>query len=103
MITFKAVYTVKQEFAKQNQENINAFMQDFQKINNADFRYNVYLGTDGQTFTHVSHYKNAAIQQALLAVPSFKYFQEQRDNSGLEDQPQLEEIVLIDSSSSIFN
>ena len=102
MITFKAVYTVKPAFVQQNQENIRSFIKDFQELNNVDFRYNVYLGADGKTFIHISHYKNAEIQQTLLAVPSFKYFQEQRDNSGLEEQPNLEEIVLIDSSSSIF-
>lgn len=102
MITFKAVYTVKQAFVQQNKENIRFFIKDFQQLNNANFRYNVYLGADGKTFTHISHYKNAEIQQALLAVPSFKYFQEQRDNSGLEEQPNFEELILIDSSSSIF-
>ena len=103
MIIVKVNYTVKQEFAAQNQENILLFLQDFQQMNHPDFRYNVYLGADGKTFTHLSHFKHEAIQQIILNVPSFKYFQQQRDNSGLEVQPQIEVMDLVGSSACIFN
>ena len=103
MIIVKVNYTVKQEFAAQNQENIQLFLKDLQQMNHPDFRYNVYQGSDGKTFTHFSHFKHEAIQQIVLNVPSFKYFQQQRDNSGLEVQPQIEVMDLVGSSACIFN
>ena len=90
MIFVKVTYTVKNEFIQQNQENINLFMTDFKKLNSDEFRYNVFLGNDGKTFIHLSMYQNEAIQKRLLDVPSFKSFQKQRDESGLEVQPQIE-------------
>ncbi len=103
MIIVKVTYTVKQKFVLQNQENINSFLKDFQKIDSVDFRYTVYLSEDGKTFVHLSHYKNEEIQKVLLAVESFKYFQKQRDESGLESKPDIELMQLLGSSKDIFN
>ena len=103
MIIVKVSYTVKQEFVRQNQENINLFLKDFQEMNNDDYRYSVYSCQDGKTFFHLSHYKNEEIKKGLLNVESFKYFQRQRDASGLEMQPQIEVLQLTGSSHNILN
>ena len=92
MITVKVTYTVKASFAAENLENVNRFMQDFKKMDN--FQYAVYTSADGNTFTHISHYKDEAVQQAVLAVPSFKSFQEKRDASGLTGEPSIEVLQL---------
>jgi hypothetical protein len=102
MIIVKVTYTVKQEFSSQNQENINLFLKDFQQMNNDDFQYTVYLLENGKTFVHLSHYKNEEIQKALLAVESFKSFQKQRDDNGLEKKPQIEVMKMIGSSKDKF-
>ena len=91
MITVKVTYTVKSAFVDQNLENIKSFMQDFRTMG-SDFQYTVY--TNKNAFIHLSHYKNEEIQTAVLNVPSFKAFQQQRDDSGLEIEPQIEVLTL---------
>ena len=102
MITVKVTYTVKPEFVAHNKENINVFMADFRAMNNNDFRYNVYLGNDGVTFIHMSHYKNEDIQKQLLNTPSFQEFQRQRDESGLNGSHQVDVMELTEVSHEIF-
>ena len=102
MIVVKVTYTVKVDFVMKNQENINEFLKDFKKIKNNDFRYTIYLGDDKKTFTHISMYQNEAIQKELLAVQSFKSFQQQRNNSGLEIPEKIEVMELAGASYNIF-
>src|SRR5687767_14956844 len=101
MISVKVTYTVKSGFAIKNQENIHQFMNDFKTLSN-DFRYTVFTSVDGKTFIHLSQYKNEDIQKKLLEVPSFKSFQQQRDDSGLEVAPQIEVLTLVDASHDTF-
>jgi hypothetical protein len=102
MITVKVTYTVKPIFAATNQKNIQAFMSDVRKINDPDLRYQAYLGGDGKTFVHLASYANERAQKELLTLESFKYFQQQRDESGLEGQPEIETMYLVASSHDIF-
>jgi quinol monooxygenase YgiN len=102
MITVKVTYTVKPEFVAQNKQNINAFIADFQEMNNSDFRYNVYINSDGATFVHISHYKNKEIQQQLLNTASFLEFQKQRDYSGINDSHKVEVMEFLNASHEIF-
>lgn len=103
MIIVKVTYTVKLDFVQKNQQNISDFLKDFKQINSNDFRYIVYLGDDKKTFTHISMYKNEVIQKELLAVKSFKSFQEQRNNSSLEISENIEIMELVGASYDIFN
>ena len=103
MIIVKVTYTVKPDFVNKNKENIQLFMEDFQKLNANDFRYTIYSCEDGKTFVHLSHYKNEAIQKQLLEVPSFLSFQKQRDESKLELAPTIETMRLVSASTSIFD
>lgn len=102
MIVVKVTYTVKLDFAPKNQANIRAFMDDFKKIESNDFYYTAYVLEDGKTFVHLSMYQNEAIQQHLLNIVSFKYFQQQRDESGLELLPKIETMQLVASAKDIF-
>ncbi|MCR6638261.1 MAG: hypothetical protein NVV82_04520 [Sporocytophaga sp.] len=103
MIVVKVTYAVKPEFAGKNRENIALFLEDFSHLNAEDFRYNVYESEDGKTFMHLSHYRNEAIQKELLNVPSFKSFQKQRDESGLEVEPKIEVLNMVGAAHLIFN
>lgn len=98
MISVKVTYTVKSSFAAENQENIRAFMKDLRALNSKDIRYTVYLDNDGKTFTHLSIHKDEVIQAKLLNMPSFKAFQEKRDASGLEVEPQIVVTQLVAAS-----
>jgi hypothetical protein len=102
MITVKVTYTVNPEFVEANKNNISRFLNDFKKLNPSDFRYNVYLQEDGTTFLHFSTYKNEEIQKQILNIPSFKYFQEERDKSGLNDTHKLEVLSYVGSSFDIL-
>ncbi|QHS61134.1 hypothetical protein [Chitinophaga agri] len=99
MIVVKVTYTVKNSFIEQNKQHIRTFLQDFRELGR-DFRYTVY--SQGGTFTHLSHFKNADIQAAILAVPSFKAFQAARDASGLTGAHHLEVLNLEGSTADIF-
>lgn len=98
MISVKVSYTVKPEFVAQNKRNISIFLADFKKLVNTNFLYNVYLQEDGITFLHVSMYENEEVQNEILNLDSFLEFQQQRDESGLLNLPQIENITLIGSS-----
>jgi hypothetical protein len=96
------MYTVKPEFVSQNKQNVAAFIGDLAKINNGSLRYAAFLDKDGKTFTHLALYENEGAQKTLLDLPSFKFFQKQRDESGLESSPQIEEIELVAASFDFF-
>lgn len=102
MIIVKVTYTVKPEFVQQNQENINLFMTDFKKMKDILFRYNVYLLEDGKTFLHLAYFQNEDVQKRVLAVPSFKLFQQKRDESGIDNSHKVEMMKLIDFSSDVI-
>lgn len=98
MISVKVTYTVKPEFVAKNKANIKIFLDDFNKLNTSDFKYEVFLCQDGITFLHLSSYKNEEIQNQILNVPSFKNFQKERDESGLNNSHTLEMLEHIGSS-----
>jgi hypothetical protein len=98
----KVTYTVKSSFAQQNQENIRVAINELRKLNYPAIKYFVNLGADGKTFTHIAIYENNGVQQLLLEAPFFKTFQQQRDASGLEVAPQIEELTLVTSSFELF-
>lgn len=103
MILVKVTYTVRPDFVAENQSNIRKFVEDLRKLNNPGIRYNVLLGDDGKTHTHLSMYENEEAQKALLELNSFKSFQRQRDESGLEAPPKVEMMTLVASSHEIFS
>lgn len=99
MIIVKVTYIVKPSFVAQNLQNIQTFMQEFKQMGD-DFQYTVY--TNENTFIHLSHYKNEDIQAAVLNTPSFKAFQQQRDDSGLVTPPQIEVLSLAASAREVL-
>lgn len=102
MIVYKVIYTVKESFVQQNEKNVKAFLDDFRALDTDSFQYNVYQGKDKKTFVHFSHFKDADVQNTILNVPSFVSFQEQRDASGLEREPSIEEIFPLGSSKEVL-
>ena len=102
MIVVKVTYTVREDFVSENRSNIGKFLEDLRVLNNPGIRYTVLLGNDGKTHTHLSMYESEESQKALLELDSFKSFQRQRDESGLEISPQVEMMTLVDSSHRIF-
>ncbi len=99
MITVQVTYTVKPEFAAQNKENINRFLEDFKKMDTTAFWYHIYVLEDGVTFLHCSSYRDEKVQSEVLNVPSFKDFQQKRDESGLNGSHAVKILHLVGASS----
>lgn len=102
MIAVQVTYRVKPEFVEENIKNINAFLGDFKEMKAIKFLYNVYIKKDGHTFVHTSMYETDETQQQVLHLPSFKFFQEQRDQHGLIEPPVIEELDLIGTSLGLI-
>lgn len=102
MKVIKVTYTVQSAFAQQNKQNIQQFINDLQRINDPGLRYHVYQSSDGKTFMHFAEYNYDEAQQRLLELPSFKTFQQQRDQQ-LEIAPVIETLQFVDASYSLFN
>lgn len=99
MITVQVSYTVPAGFVPQNKANINRFLEDFKKMDTTAFWYHVYVLEDGLTFLHCSAYRDEAVQQEVLQVPSFRQFQEERDNSGLNGTHAVKVLTFVGASS----
>lgn len=102
MKTIRVTYTVKSAFASKNKENVRAFIKDLEKIHHPAIRYAAYVGEDGQTFTHIASYESDEGQKVLFGLESFKSFQKQRDDSGLEVAPRIETIETVATSYNLF-
>ncbi len=102
MKIIRVTYTVKAAFAQQNLENVSKFIADLKQINDPAIRYTAYVGADGKTFNHFAVYQNEEAQKTLFALESFQSFQKQRDESGLEVAPNIEELKLASASYNIF-
>ena len=102
MKAFKVTYTVRPEFVAKNQKNIQAFLDEVKRISDPNMRYFVFLGADGKTFTHIAVYNAEEAQRKFLNLESFKSFQQQRDDSGLEAEPTIESYTLIETSHILF-
>jgi hypothetical protein len=99
----KVTYTVKAEYADQNQRNISNVMADLQKLHHAGINYNACVGPDGKTFIHTAFFNADEDEKILLELPSFKSFQQQLKSSGPEAPPKQELLKLVASSKSIFS
>ncbi|MDQ3048513.1 MAG: hypothetical protein M3R27_13275 [Bacteroidota bacterium] len=90
MITVMVTYTVKADFIETNKRNIADFLEVFGQLPEKNFTYRVLLKNDGNTFVHLSSYKNKEIQDLILSVSAFLHFQKERDEKGLKTQPVIE-------------
>lgn len=102
MKIFKVTYTIQADFVQQNEANIEVFFKDLQQTKDPDLRYHIYRASDGKTFYHFSEYNSDEAQQRLLALPSFKAFQAQRDLH-LEAEPTIEQLAFVAASYPLFN
>lgn len=99
----KVTYGVKSRFVKENLENVTKFIADLHETNHPGIRYMACLGKDGKTFFHTAIFDGEESQQVLFRLDSFKFFQQKRDESGLEVLPKIEEMDLIASSYPAFD
>jgi len=101
MISVIVTYQVNPEFAEQNKANIRTFLKDFEQLDQTRFKYSVLVKEDGVSFVHFSHYSDETMQNQLLNVPSFKTFQQLRDDSGLNDSHRVEILQSVGSQGDL--
>jgi quinol monooxygenase YgiN len=102
MKVIKVTYTVHAAFAEKNKANIQQFIKDLQGIADPGLRYHIYQAADGKTFMHFAEYTSDEAQKTLLELPSFKAFQQQRDEQ-LEAEPTIEPMQFVDATYTLFN
>ena len=98
----KVTYTTKAEYSAQNQKNIQAVMNELQKLNSPALFYFTTLAEDGKTFTHTAFAKTEEDNTTLTSLPAFKHFVEQLKASSPEASPKTEHPTLVGSSKNIF-
>lgn len=101
MISVIVSYQVKPEFVEQNKANIQTFLADFKLLDASKFKYSVFLKEDGVSFVHYSQYADEAMQNQLLNIPSFKAFQQIRDDSGLNNSHKVEILQSVGSKGNL--
>ena len=99
----KVTYTTSLEYSLQNQYNIKDFMAELNGLDTAGINYSACLSEDNKTVVHIAFFNSDADQNLLIELPSFRYFQEQLKQSGVEIPPKQELLTLVGSSSNIFN
>lgn len=95
-------YTTTASFAEQNQHNIKQVMADLQKLNHPGINYHCCLSADERTFIHTAFFKSEEDQKVLNELPSFRLFQEQLKDGGLEVPPKQQLLTLVGSSSPVL-
>ncbi len=103
MKTVRVTYTARQEYAGQNQQNIQKVMSDLQQLNHPGLLYHCCVNADGKTFVHTAFFKSEQDERVLLDLPSFKSFQQQLMASGPEVPPKQELPAFVGSSHNMFN
>lgn len=98
----KVQYTVKDEFAKQNAENINKVMSDLRKLSNAELKYSSFLLDDKKSFVHFVMTNTEQAEKILNSLNSFKKFQTELKASNPEVPAKVEHLSLVGSSYDIF-
>ena len=99
----KVTYTTRAEYAAQNKLNITTVMNDLQNLNNTGINYHVCVCSDDKTFIHTAFFDTDENHNILMALPSFKHFQEQLKASIPEFGPKQELLSLVGSSKNMFS
>ena len=95
-------YTVKQEYADKNRNNISKVMNDLREINNPGIKYSSFVLEDGKTFMHFAVFENEEANKTLNNLESFKQFQAELKASGPLSPPKPENLALVASCYDFF-
>jgi hypothetical protein len=99
----QVTYTTKAEYAEQNCANIKTVMSDLQALQHKGIHYTACLDADGKSFIHTAFFESDEDQKTLNALASFKHFQQQLKENGLEVPPKQSFLSLVGTTSPFFN
>jgi hypothetical protein len=102
MKTVRVIYTTKAEFAETNCINIRAVISELKALGHPGIKYSTYLLQDKKTFMHFDQFEDQHAHDILTGLSSFKKFDRDLFNSGLEVDPVLEELHLVGSTEPFF-
>ena len=102
MIIKQNRYTVKGEYAAQNQEQIIRVVKDLRALHRTDIGYSVYMEDDGKTFLHVLFCANDEAEQVFFTLESQQAFQAGLAASHLEVPPTMATLHLVGATSDPF-
>jgi hypothetical protein len=95
-------YTTSSDFAPRNRKNINAVVEELNKLNHPGIKYSTYMLADGKTFMHFDQFADEAAHEFLQELESFKIFAAELDASGMEAEPRLDLLTLVASTEKLF-
>ena len=102
MKVVRVQYTTTAEYAATNQQNIAAIVAELKTLNDTRIKYGAWLLADGKTFMHFDQFENEEAHLVLQELASFKKFADELDASGLEVEPKLELLSLVNSTELYF-
>lgn len=102
MIITKVHYTVKQEYAVHNKENIARVMSELRQVDHPGVRYSAFLDEDGKTFVHLVICADEEAKRFLGSLESFKSFQAALKASEPETPPVITNLNFESSSYNYF-
>lgn len=97
----RVIYTVREEYAEHNKENIKRVMAELNALNRSDIRYATFVEPDGKTFMHFA-VRESEESFKLDSLDSFKQFLTELKASNPEKPPMATSMSLVGSSYEIF-
>lgn len=95
MIIRQNRYTVKGEYAAQNQERISRVVEDLRALRRNDIHYSVFVEDDGKTFLHLLFCANEEAEQVFFRLESQQAFQDGLGTTPFEVPPTMTTLHLV--------
>jgi hypothetical protein len=102
MIIRQNRYTVKGEYATQNQERISLVVEELRALERPDISYSVFVEDNGTTFLHLLFCANDEAEQVFFRLPSQQAFQAGLAASHLEVPPTMTTPHLVNATSDLL-
>src|SRR5215470_8063034 len=102
MIIRQNRYTVKREYAAQNQEQISRVVEELRALGRLDINYSVFVEDNGKTFLHLLFCANDEAEQVFFRLPSQQAFQAGLAASHLEVLPTMTTIHLVGATPDLL-
>jgi hypothetical protein len=102
MKVVRVQYTIRPEYAANNQKNIAAVVAELKTLNRTDIKYGAWILPDGKTFMHFDQFDTEEAHLNLQELASFKKFASELWESGFESEPKLELLSLAASTETYY-
>lgn len=94
-------YTVKAEYAVQNQEYVKQVVDELRTLGRPDISYSVFVEDDRRTFIHLLFCANEEAERAFGRLQSQQVFQAALQESRPEGPTPMTNLSLVSSTSNL--